>query len=79
MILNQKGGGSARQVLPFTPEKTPHKVRSLREYLKNQGVTSEESMRAHLNLITEMVPLGVDPFKYRVNPDSPNSKIPMMG
>ena len=54
---------------------------SLRQSLEKQGVTTEDAMRKHLNLV--YVTLTVNPLlrvdRYRVDANYPNSGVPNNG
>lgn len=54
---------------------------SLRQSLINQGVTTEDAMRKHLNLV--YTTLTINPLlrvdRYRVDPNYPNSGVPNNG
>ena len=54
---------------------------SLRKSLESQGVTTEEAMRKHLNLV--YTTLTINPLlrvdRYRVDPNYPNSGVPNNG
>lgn len=55
---------------------------SLRQFLKNQGVTDEGSLRGHIAFILdteERTQTRLDLSRYRVDPDNPNAFPALMG
>ncbi len=71
---NQSQSGYGGLIKPYTGGRKG-KGYSLRESLECQGVTSEQAMRDHLNLVygTLQANPDVDITRYRVDPNNPNN------